>query len=52
MDRRGKIVLAALFLIVVGIMILVNALLQNVVVGYPIGLSFALSGVIFLINSD
>ena len=53
LDRRGKIVLLALFLFVMGIMVTIGSFVQNIVVGYTLGLGFALLGSVFMVvNSE
>ncbi len=52
MERRGKILLLSLILLVIAVLVVIHAYTQNIVVGYPIGLSFALSGAIFWINAE
>ncbi len=53
MDRRWKTILSALFIFVVGIMVAIDSFIQNIIIGYPIALAFALLGTtIFLVNSE
>ena len=52
MERRGKILLVALLLLIFGALVVIEAYALNVVVGYPIGFALALLGSILWLNAE
>lgn len=52
MNRRGKILLLSLLLLIFGAIVVIEAYVQNVVVGYPVGFALALLGSIFWLNAE
>ena len=52
MERRGKIMLLALLLLIFGALVVIEAYTLNVAVGYPIGFALALLGSILWLNAE
>jgi len=52
MERRGKILLVALLLLIFGALVVIEAYTLNVAVGYPIGFALALLGSILWLNAE
>ena len=51
MENRRKF-LVALLLLTVGAVVVIGAYVQNIVIGYPIGVALALLGSIFWVNAE
>ena len=52
MERRSKIVLLALILLIVSALVMIGSYVQNIVIGYPFSLALALLGSIFWVNAE
>jgi hypothetical protein len=52
MERKSIFMLAAIIFLLLGSLVLIVALWQNIEVGYAIGLAFSLLGAISWINAE
>jgi len=52
MERRGKILWLALFLLMVAALVMVGSYMLEIVVGYPVGAALSLLGACFWVNAE